>query len=452
MRIPDVLSLLARYVSPSQPLYLVGGAVRDSLLGKPCSDIDLVCTQNPRWIARKFADEIGGDFFVLDDERDTCRVLISNDMGASLVVDFAAMRGDSIREDLAKRDFTINAMAVDFFDQEMVIDPFKGGRDLQEKRLRVVSPSSFADDPLRTIRAVRYALNLGLKMEPGMTDLILSSVSGLQHISAERKRDEIIKIFSGQKIHTGLQLLQKFTVFRFIPLAVRSDFSCAVTLARSLEDLVAWLCGEKSHEHQAAFYQSALLVELGRFREQLRNHYLVKNRSRRENRSLLYLAIILDGATNPECYLRGLALSVDEIRQVTDHLNAGPVLQELIDKGSTPEPIDIYRYFKATGSGGLDAAVTMLAKQAGLIGSEFSQAQWLYLLQITGKLMEAWFHKPELIAPIPLVNGEVLMRHLGLDAGPIIGQLLEQLKEEQVKGSITNAAEALQWIELVVEK
>ena len=450
MQFPEVINQLTRLAAPSQPLYLVGGAVRDLLLGKPCSDFDFVSAHDPRALARTFANENNGDFFMLDEERDTCRVLINTAVVHDLVVDFAVMRGDNILEDLAKRDFTINAMALDLRDPDLIIDPFKGGKDLLEKRLRVVSPASFMDDPLRTIRAVRYALGLGLNLAPGMPDLIRAAVSGLGSVSAERKRDELFKIFSGHKVHAALQLLKQLEVLPYIPLAIAQDFTTLVTRSRSLEDVLEWLCGAKVHEQQAAFYQSSLLVELGRFREDLQRFYLVKNQSRRDRRSLLFLATILDDAAGLERDLRLLALSVVEIQQVRDLQAAFPMLKRLIARGSVPEPLDIYRYFKTAASGGVDGMVTILADYASRVGSEFSQAQWLFLLKFAGNLMQAWFRTPQLIAPVPLVNGDTLMRRFSLSPGPHIGELLEQLKEEQIKGSVTNESEALLWIESVL--
>lgn len=447
MRFPQIITQLSHYSTPSKPLYLVGGAVRDSLLVRPCNDFDLVCTQDPRWIARNFANENLGDFFVLDEDRDTCRVLINPKGSNNLVVDFAAMRGANIQEDLSKRDFTINAMAVDLLEPDSVIDPFKGGRDLQQKWLRVVTAESFTDDPLRTIRAIRYAVDLGLKMEPGIANLINSSVEGLENISSERKRDELFKIFSRPKVHTSLQLLHKFEVFRYIPLQITQEFSHTVTRVRALEDVLDWLCGEKTHERQSAFYQSSLLMEMGRFNEDFRKMYLAKNQSRRDRRSLLYLAKIVGEIPDLERQLRDLALSLDEIHTVCEMKKHAASMHELQSKSEVPEPIDIYRFFKATGSVGIDLAVVTLADYTSRIGSEFSQDQWSFLLDLTRILVNAWFRRPDLINPVPLLNGNALMRRFSLEPGPLIGNLSEVLKEEQVKGAISNEAEALVWVE-----
>ena len=165
VQLPRILLDLRQITPSNQPLYLVGGAVRDYLLGKKCQDYDIVCAVEARTTAKRFADHLKGAFFSLDEERKTYRVLINQASGQKTVVDFATRQGATIIDDLAERDFSINAMAVDLNDAHQIIDPNKGGRDLQEKWLRPVNDASLTADPLRVIRAVRYAVNLDLKID-----------------------------------------------------------------------------------------------------------------------------------------------------------------------------------------------------------------------------------------------------------------------------------------------
>ncbi len=446
MQLPEVVTRLSQQSSPLSPLYLVGGAVRDSLISKPCSDFDFVCHSDSEKIARIFADENRGAFFVLDAVRKTYRVLVNTPASTHTMFDFAAMRGDDIREDLSLRDFSINAMAVDLLKPEVVIDPFKGGRDLQQKWLRPVSQTSLLDDPLRTIRAIRYAVALDLKIEPGTSALITRAVPQLALVSPERKRDEVFKILSGKHVHLSLQLLKHFDVFRYIPIIIAPAFPALVTQARALEDMIDWLCGQKNHEKQAAFYQTSLLVEMGRFKQDFTRHYLTKNNSGRDRKSLLQLAAIIDHGAGLEEALRALALSVDEIRDVCNLRKCSGAWSILLRNESPLIPIEIYRFFRTAGSTGVDLAVKTLAEYSTKIGSEFSQDEWLRILSLCGTLLEAWFTKPELIYPAPLLNGDALIREFNLESGPMIGELLEQLIEEQVGGFIKTENQASQWI------
>ncbi|MDP3721803.1 MAG: hypothetical protein Q8R09_05015, partial [Anaerolineaceae bacterium] len=110
-------------MKPGEHLYLVGGAVRDALLSKPNQDLDFVCTGDPRIIGRKLADKLSGAFYMLDEERNACRVIVKNEQDEFLVFDFSQVRGQTLNDDLLERDFTINAIAIDLKNPSEIIDP-----------------------------------------------------------------------------------------------------------------------------------------------------------------------------------------------------------------------------------------------------------------------------------------------------------------------------------------
>ena len=136
------------------PLYLVGGVVRDAYLRRPTTDIDIAVDGDAVGLARRVADWLGGDIFVMDRERGVARVLATR-ADERLSLDFARFRGHTLEQDLQDRDFTMNAMAVDLHgDLQVLIDPLGGLTDLRRKVLRCCSSRSFADDPVRMLRAV----------------------------------------------------------------------------------------------------------------------------------------------------------------------------------------------------------------------------------------------------------------------------------------------------------
>ena len=138
----NLISKLVEIVPAETPLYMVGGAVRDILVGRDVHDLDLVIPSNVLRIARKLADVVGGAYYPLDEERDTARIVLIQDDKSRLVVDIASLRGKGIEEDLRGRDFTVNAIAVDLHKPENLIDPLHGAADLQARRLRVCSNHS----------------------------------------------------------------------------------------------------------------------------------------------------------------------------------------------------------------------------------------------------------------------------------------------------------------------
>ena len=454
VQLPEILLDLTQITSSNQPLYLVGGAVRDYLLGRSCKDYDIVCSQEARKAARNFADQMHGAFFTLDEARQTYRVLIGSDSDQKTMIDFATMRGNSIEEDLAARDFTINAMAIDLNAPNRIIDPHKGGRDLQEKWLRPVSADSFTADPLRVIRAIRYAVNLDLKLEPETSGMIRSSVGELEHVSAERKRDELFKILDGKNIHTSLSLMQHFHVLEHFPLLVNDDFARVQSLSRVLEELLGWLTGTTEIEKQAAFHQVSLFVQLQKYEENFREHFLVENSASRTRKALLFLTALLDTKSDEmqERNFEALALSVEELNCIMNFHRGYAECARLLHSSERPTAVEIYDFYRLTASSGVDLVVSNLAEYRTRIGAEFSNNEWLQRLTLAETLLKAWWEQPELIRPVPLLDGDEIIQSGQLPPGPIIGEILEALVYMQIAGSVKTKKEAFAWLASWLDK
>jgi len=444
---PEIITRITEFTSPDQPLYLVGGAVRDYLLGHPVKDFDLVGSGDIRKIARHFANQLGGVFYVLDEQRNTCRVLIEEQIGSRRIFDFSVQRGDTIIDDLALRDFTINAMAVDLIMPEMIIDPYKGGRDLQEKRLRTVSQHSLQDDALRVIRGIRYAVALGLKVEPQTVRLLKEAIPGLTTISIERKRDELCKILNGEKVHVALQLLLHFEIFKFIPLQIRADHREALDESRVLEEVISAITTNSPGNKQAAFHLTSLMLTFGQFKAALQDHYFKENSSGRSRKALIYLSALLDGSSRYTIneIRDSLALSIDEAEIIDTLLRCRDYAEQILS-GDIPSALETYRYFKVTGLTGIDLIFFSLASFHARNAADQDQGEWLKRLEIAGQLVSAWFNQPAAVHPRPLLDGDEIMRELGLTPSPRIGELIENLICEQVSRKIRTKDDALEWI------
>ncbi|MGI8845280.1 MAG: CCA tRNA nucleotidyltransferase, partial [Thermoleophilaceae bacterium] len=141
------------------PAWLVGGVVRDALLGRRLADVDLAVDGDPRRAAKQVARALGGPAFQLSEAFGSWRAL-SGDRAFSC--DVSALQGESIEADLARRDFTINAIAVPLCGGEPV-DPHGGWVDIDRRTLRVLGESAYAEDPLRALRLVRLSAELGFQ-------------------------------------------------------------------------------------------------------------------------------------------------------------------------------------------------------------------------------------------------------------------------------------------------
>ncbi len=204
-RYPQLYSLARLCEKESLACWLVGGSVRDLLLGRIPADIDICSYQDPTRLARSWAGQIGGRWFWLDQQRSQSRVLASD----SLIVDFCPLRAPSLTEDLALRDFTINALALPFSLNSSVadlIDPLDGHNDLEIRQLRHCCERSFSDDPLRLLKGIRHAVDLNFVLCPDTLRLMTSQARFIKHVAGERVREELCRIIETD-IGSGLELL-----------------------------------------------------------------------------------------------------------------------------------------------------------------------------------------------------------------------------------------------------
>ncbi len=206
---PELVDVAA---SAPDPLYLVGGAVRDLLLGRGRGDIDLVVEGDPR----DLAEALGAEVVESHSRFGTLKVALDDEE----IVDIAAARRESyvrpgalptvdvggpIRTDLARRDFTVNAMAVPLSEPRELIDPYDGQADLEAGVLRVIHPGSFVDDPTRAIRAARYAARFGFGIEARTRDLLRAT--DMATITPERRWAELRKLADEASAVRALELL-----------------------------------------------------------------------------------------------------------------------------------------------------------------------------------------------------------------------------------------------------
>jgi hypothetical protein len=178
---------LAREVLAGEEAWVVGGAVRDELLGREVVDLDIACRE-PKQAARAYAQRTGGAPFPLSERHGAWRVALDD----GHTVDFTPLR-NGIEDDLATRDFTINAIAVPLEGGEPA-DPFGGQTDLERRVLRAVSRSVFEDDPLRLLRAVRLEDELGLRLDDDTARLVQEHAALVDRPAGERIVAELVRL------------------------------------------------------------------------------------------------------------------------------------------------------------------------------------------------------------------------------------------------------------------
>jgi tRNA nucleotidyltransferase/poly(A) polymerase len=191
--------------------WLVGGCIRDLLLGKECADIDIVSTEDPSAWARAWAKG-RGHWFQLDENRCQSRILLAD----GISFDFAPLRAATITDDLKARDFTINAIAISVNESNILLDPLDGAADLRKQRLKMCSTESFSDDPLRILKGIRHAAVLDFTIDDQTIYAMTLRAHLLKQVAAERIREEMLKIVVVRDIAYALHILIRTTLLQML--------------------------------------------------------------------------------------------------------------------------------------------------------------------------------------------------------------------------------------------
>jgi putative nucleotidyltransferase with HDIG domain len=473
-----------RNILPDQEIYLVGGAVRDMLLNRVSHDLDFALPSNGILTARRVANALNADFMVLDDKRDTGRVIVTESDGTRNFLDFATYRGNNLEEDLRARDFTINAIAYDLR-ANTIIDPINGASDLRAKTIRACSLTSMTDDPVRILRGVRQAAALEFKIQMETRKSMKPAAQLLPNISPERKRDELFKVLEGPKPDASMRALEMLGVFPHLlpelspmkgmeqsPPHIYDVWEHTLNVIGYLESILTAMLTENSQKKAGDPFNEMLVSNIGKFREEIAAHYAKSLNADRSARAALFFAALYHDVEKPAtksvdeagrirffdhdvkgaevAAKRGQVfnLSNDEVERikkiVRNHMRFLFFTNQMEDKKQEPSRKAIYRFFRDSGEAGIDLVLLGLADLRGTQGSKLKQEIWITALSLAHILLENYFEKPEeTIFPPRLLNGNELMSGLNLEPGPIVGQLLEAIREGQATGEIHTRDDAL---------
>ncbi len=452
-------------------VYLVGGYVRDWLLRKFSRDLDFAVKGDAIKLARIVANRFGGSFFPLDEERDTGRAILRDKEGIPFFVDFARLRGESIEEDLSLRDFTINAIAVDVKDPKLrLIDPYNGCEDIRLGVIRATSDSSFREDPLRTLRAVRLAAELGMDIEPKTESLLREAVPLIESVSPERIRDEFVKTMACEGAAEHLRRLDGLGLLKLI-----------------IPEIEHMKGVEQSPPHYLDVFEHSLetvkrlegLVEslpplLSPFSSLLLSHFAQTTSGEHKRFVLLKLVAFLHDVEKPSTkgvdeegcihffdhegkgakvigeILKRLRFSRGEVKLactiVANHMRPSELAaQEVITKR------DSYRFFRDTGDAGVDTLLLYLADHLATWGPNLIQERWQKRVEAVASLLTDYYME-RIISPPKLIGGSDLMEEFALEEGPLIGRLLEEVREAQVMGEVKTREEALEYARSLLRK
>lgn len=483
--------VLNAFVAARTPIYIVGGAVRDHVLGISTlpvtndyssqatgvltTDLDLILAGPVLPLARRVADQLGWAFYPLDMERDMARLICTGADGQRLVCDVAALRG-TLHADLLARDFTANALALEISldGPAQLIDVCGGSADIEARRLCRITADSLKSDPARLLRAVRLGAQLGFTIEQETRAQIKANAATILDTSVERVRDELWKLLDTACPRAGIEELRALGL-----------------LAPLLPEVEAMQGIDQSPPHHLDVYHHSLLVMdyaaelrdwlrggpgpadvslaqvLRLWTDPLRAHFTDQIASGHDRAGWLVWHGLFHDTGKPGSRSlgrkdgvqrvrffghEGLSATLAGQRVAALHFSRREVLLAQRVAKAHMRPRDArskratFRFFRDTGNDatghltGLDVILQAIADRQAT-GFERG-APWHGFLQVMENLLAYVFTRPA-GHQMPLVDGHTLMNHLGLAPGPTVGRLLRTLAEAQAVGELSTTQEAL---------
>lgn len=454
-------------------LYLVGGILRDLLLGreKENPDFDFAIKKDAINFGRKLAKKMRAGFVVLDKEHGACRVVKKlNDKFCTL--DFTDFRGADLTKDLLHRDFTINAITLELEKvfgaddlSNALIDPHKGREDLKNKVIRIVNKKSFSEDPLRILRCFSFAAILGFKINPETLKLAKKEKAKLVKVSSERIRDELFKIFATPNTYDYLVMLDKLKILRIIfpeiekmrgigqgPYHHLDVWQHTLETVRQFEGLVKEL---KNNPEIQEFLNAVIssersrysLVKFGAFLHDVGKPAAL----RRRDGKLIFHGHERIGLGMSEDIAKRSRLSNDEIcalkRIVLCHLRPGFMADNLELTARAK-----FRYFRDAGQEAISVLLLSIADQRATKGPLTTVKSRLRHEKVVFGLIKDYFKKTKEKKQERLATGDDLIREFKLEPSPLIGKILSELEELQAIHKIKNKEEALAAAKKIIAK
>jgi len=449
----------ARDALAGVPAWIVGGAVRDELLGRPTADLDLVVDGDVPGAAKALSRAAGGPAFELSDAFGAWRIV---GPGHRWQVDVTPVQGGSLAEDLAKRDFTINAMARPLAGGD-VVDLHGGADDLAARRLRMVSPASFDQDPLRVLRLARFAAELALEPDAETVAAATARAPRITEVAAERVFAELKRVVAADRVLEGLALMGQLGLTphvlpelsalrgieqnRYHHLDVHDHTLEVLAETVALERDPGALLGAELDAPLRAFLARPLADELSRGTA-LRFGALLHDAAKPETQAFHADGTVLGfpghadlGAERSRDALTRLRAS-EKLRAhvallARHHLGLGYLVHKA--------PLDrrtIHQYLVKTTPVEVDVSLLSIADRLATRGRKADEAIARHL-DVARTVLPAALAYAGWAAQPPLIRGDELARALEIRRGPQLGALLAAIAEARYAGAVTTADEAI---------
>ena len=434
--------------------YLVGGTIRDFLLGKSSFDRD-IAIKNAELFAKKWAEKLDATFIVLDEENKIFRLVLKDKTN---YLDISELCGQSIEEDLLRRDFTINAIAYDLQKEEF-IDVTGGMKDLQQGILRHIKEENFKDDPLRVLRAFRFIAVTGFTMSKGLSFAIDTYKDLLLEPAKERVMYELMKLFGGDFTSKTLIEMDNYGVLEmFFPQVIEMKkvppnshhhlglFHHVVESVRNLEELYLNSSEEiKEHLNTVDFGGFArinhlklatFLHDIGKF-----STWTIDDDGR--HRFIKHDDI---GAKLCKSLLQDLKFSKKQIEYISKMIKNHMYPSSVLLAPDLNEKV-MMRYLRKMENDVIDNIYLAQADRLSARGVDVTEKMVRDNLEGLNKLLNFYLEKRDTMKPLPkLLDGNEIMVLKDIQQSPLLGKIIKALNEAQLNGDVVTREDAIRFV------
>lgn len=438
--------------SDGKQIYLVGGCIRDYLLGKENYDKDIIADfEDAEEYAQNLAQNLDATFITLDDENKIYRLVMKDKTN---YIDIAKLIGKNIDDDLKRRDFTINSVAVNLKNYE-ILDINNGIEDLKNKTIKGICDKNFEDDPLRLLRAYRFQSALGFKIDEHLKKIIDKNYKNLNKIATERINQELVKLFEGKYTDETLKNMGEMIDYIF-------------PVMKEVKKVPP-----NSHHHLPLFYHSIETVKqiqilYDNSTDEIKEH--LKSRF-----GLLKLGAFLHDIGKPQTWtieedtgrhrfikhddigskivvptLKNLCFSKKQINYIAclikNHIYPSQVIVSQGDKDKS-----YMRFIRKMDDNVIDIILIAMADRLSARGPEITEETVNQNITGLNNLLNYYIEIKPTLKPLPvLLDGNEIMKMFNLKPSPKLGKLINQLKEAQISGEVNTKSDAICYINNII--
>ena len=455
----SILNNLASFFD--NEIYVVGGTVRDFLMGKISYDRDLIVVdEDAKSFSQKVAEFFDGVFIPLDEENKIYRIVLKDKKN---FLDITNPIGGNLEEDIMRRDITINAIAVNIKTGEIPSFCEFGIQDLQNKIIREIKEENFTDDPLRILRVYRFYANLGFEISPELLNITKKHASLINKPAKERIEYELMKLFDGEFAAQALLKMDESEILEIIFPFVKELkqvppnlhhhldlFNHSIETVNQVQKFYE-ISPKEVQEHLkkvdfggfsrlAHLKLAALMHDIGKFstwtiEPDTGRHRFIKHED--------------VGAKLARPILKKMCFSNKQIDYISYIIKKHMYPTAVV---SAPELNDkvMMRYVRKSADNAIDTIIIAKADRVSAQGPEITKELVEGNITLLDKLLQFYLNTKETLAPLPkLLDGREVMSILNINPSPILGKILNELHEAQISGDILTKDDAVRFIKSI---